>query len=192
VFLDGAGKKPAQKFFATVSNVDPLFELDSGVSARFEKSKDDLRVSKLLTPIEQFSITQASIRGKKLVRKDGKWQLEGKEVDQNKMQKLLSSLSTTKIKVFASKAPAGEAQGVTIVLGDESTPEKKSFVFWKSGSDLYARDLKNKRPEAMLMDPAVPALKEALPWTDQFFEPSPPPTPLVTPSPSPSVPGAKK
>lgn len=169
-FFDGAGKKPAQKFFATVSNAEPLYEMDLGVASRFEKSRDDLRVSKLLTPIEQFSVTQATVRGKKLVRKEGKWQLEGKEVDQNKMQKLLSTLSTSKLKGFVAKLPSGEAQGVRIVLGDESTPEKKHFVFWKSGKDIFARDLKNKRPEAMQLDAA---LGDVLPWTDQFFDVAP-------------------
>lgn len=176
-------KKPIQpnsKVYATVSNLDPLFELDSGSRERLDKSLKDLRLSKLITSMERFSAKRLEFSGKPigpksliLVNKDGKWvnSLNQTEVASEKVQDTLEKLSANKIKEFLSGSaiPGGEQEGLKLTLGDDQSETKRSFLFWKKGDQLYARDLQSKRKEAFLLDPS---LKDGLPWNSDFYKKS--------------------
>lgn len=168
----------ANRVFATVSNVDPLFELEASAKDRLDKSLKDLRLNKLVTSMERFSAKRLEFSGKPvgaepvvLVSKDGKWSFEkGQgEVNADKVQSTLEKLSGSRIKDFLTGAaiPAGEKDGLQFSLGDDKNPAKRKYVFWKSGSQLYARDLLSQRKEAFLVDSAV---SEGLPWSPDFFK----------------------
>ena len=187
-------KGKTDKLYATVSNLDPLFELETKAKDRLEKDLKDLRLVKLITSMERFSAKRLEFSGTPvgtpplvLVNTDGKWlsQLDKTEVDAEKVQKFLDKLSGNRIKDFVIKnIPAGEERGLRLTLGDDKENAKRQFVFWKSGDKFYARDLTAKRKEAFLIDSAV---ERELPWdrahAHDFFKSAkvgPSPAPVAT------------
>jgi len=54
-FRQKTGQAPA-KIYATLSNLDPLFELEGSSLDRLDKTAKDLRLTKLITSMERFSI----------------------------------------------------------------------------------------------------------------------------------------
>lgn len=172
--------KPAPagyKVYATVSTADPVFEVDTGLRDRMDKDVKDLRLAKLITAMERFNSKRIKFEGKpvgenfELHSVDGKWTImpAKAEADAEKIQSFLDRVSGNRIQEFVegSAIPAGEADGLKVSMGDEQNPTKRQFVFWKSGDKLFARDLQSKRTkEAYRIDPA---LKDALPWTRDFF-----------------------
>lgn len=175
-------EKPAKKLYVTVSNLDPLFELDASSEERLNKSVKDLRLSKLITSMERFGAKRVEFAGKPVGAKpllikqeNSKWILSGEEkseIDQDKVTGTLDKLSGNRIREFLSGSgiPAGEEEGLKISIGDDSSPAKRQFVFWKKGSRLYARDLLSKRKEAFLVDSAV---NDGLPWEPNFYKKKP-------------------
>ncbi|MBC7691038.1 MAG: DUF4340 domain-containing protein [Methylotenera sp.] len=168
--------KKKNQMFATVSGSTPLYEVDPETAARLDKGMKDLRLTKLLTTMDRFSAKRiestlpGSPTSEVLTQKDAKWfKADGSEVENAQIQNLLDKLSGNRIKDFvpASKIPSGESTGVKISLGDEKTPQKRSFVFWKSGEQFYARDLLSQRKEALWVDSAI---QDALPWAKDFFK----------------------
>lgn len=176
-----SGKSEA--LYATVSNLDPIFELDLSNKDKVDKSLKDLRLSKLVTTMDRFGSKKIEFTGKPmgsapllLAQKDGKWQLpsnDGGEADSDKIQTLLDKLSGSKIQDFLHEThiPTGEQEGVQVTLLDEKDVKKRSFVFWKGQNSqkdkLFARDLLTKRKEAFLVDSD---LRNALPWARDFFK----------------------
>jgi hypothetical protein len=169
---------PTGTLYGTVSNLDPLFDLEPGSLNRLNKSVKDLRQTKLITSMDRFGAKRlefsgAALGGSNLVleNKDGKWTHAAthEEVQQDKVHTLLEKLSGNRINEFlsASTAPAGEKEGLTLKLGDEKNASKRELVIWKNKDKLYARDLQSKRKEAFVVDPA---LKDALPWNPDFFK----------------------
>ncbi len=184
----GGTKKDQSNLYVTVSNLDPLYELDSSAKMKFEKTLKELRLSKLITTMERYSIKRIEFLGKSLgtsplilAQTDAKWQKmpEKLSVDQDKVQGLLDKLSGNRIQEFleGSAIPTGEQEGLQVFLGDEKSEKKRQLLFWKNGDKFYARDLHSTRKEAFRVDPAI---KEALPWSRDFLSPAPPsPAPLL-------------
>lgn len=175
--------------YATLSNHDPLYELDSGSQERLDKDLKDLRAVKLITSMEKFTAKKLDFEGPALAGgpvhltiKDNKWysQPSDKEVDSDKVQALLDRLAGGRIKEFltGSKIPPGENQGLKLTLGDDRVEVKRQMAFWKSGKQLYARDLLSKRNEAFLLDDTVAPV---LPWTQDFFKKGAAPSPVPAP-----------
>ena len=180
------------KLYATVSNLDPLYELEPTALDRLNKEFKDFRLTKLITSMERFTAKRIEIAGKALgggapiVLKsaDSKWTMEGEKTEPNsdKIQNLLDRLSGNRILEFSSNVPAGETDGWNIKIADEKGELKRNLAFWKSGAKLYGRDLLSKRTEAFVIDPSV---NEVLPKSrDHFMKKD------VPPSPAPGLPGA--
>ncbi len=194
------GKDKAAKVFATVSNLDPVFEVDSSNIDRFEKSAKDLRLTKLMTSMDRFTAKKLEFSSDKiypaivLENKDGKWMMQATpassssdakavEASNDKVQALLDRLTGNRIKDFvsAAKVPPGFEKGVSFILSDEKEPKKRHFIFWKSGDNLYARDMNQKSREALQVDNAV---WEALPKDRDFFSSKPAATASPTSTPA--------
>ncbi len=171
------GNDPVRTY-ATVSNADPLYEVESNVIDRIHKRPFDLRQSRLLTSAERFNSKKLEFSGKpmgssplRLALKDGKWKTEGdsKEIDSSKVQLLLDRLSASKAKDFltGSNIPQGEAEGLTLKVSDDK--ESHSFILWKKPGteNLYVKDLSTRRAEVIVMDSSV---AEVLPWTRDAFK----------------------
>jgi hypothetical protein len=176
-----AGKPPAKgvvqyRVFATVSNLDPLFEVESYAKERLDKTLLDLRLSKLITPMDRFGAKRlefsSTIFGTSpwtLANKDGKWAVDGhpsETVNAEKIQGFLDHLTAAKIQLFVTKdMPKPSAEALTFTLGDDSNPQKRKVVFWrelsKLGQKLYAKDLLSQRNEVFLMDNSLTA---EIPW----------------------------
>lgn len=169
-----AGK--AKKLYATVSDLDPIYELDPSTLARLDKKPQELRLSKLLTSADRFTATQLSFSHVKdakagsaprlsLTQTAGKWVAAdgAKKVNSEKIQVVLDRLSGNRIRDFVSsaKAPGGEDSGFELKLGDAQTPVKRHLRIWKAGDRLCARDLLSKRNEVLMIDPTI---IDALPW----------------------------
>lgn len=164
--------------YATVSNMDPLYELQTNSPKQFDKELKDLRLSKLITSLDRFSVKKIELSGKPmgdkpltLITKDTKWvDANGQaEVNGDKVQAFLDKISGNRIKDFiaTAKAPAGEQDGLKVVLGDDQSPTKHQFVFWKNDGKLYARDLSSAQKEAFVVDSTV---TDGLPWDRNFFK----------------------
>jgi hypothetical protein len=164
--------------YATVSNADPLYELESGSIKQLDRELKNFRLSKLITSLERFSIKKLEFSGKPMgdkplaiVSKDTKWlnAADQSEVNGEKVQSTLDRISGNRIKEFltGSAIPAGENDGLHVTLGDDQNPAKRQFVFWKKDGSLYARDLNSPQKEAFLVDSSV---IEALPWDRNFFK----------------------
>lgn len=181
LFQKAAGKPPAKgvvqyRVFATVSNLDPLFEVESYAKERLDKNLQDLRLSKLITPMDRFGAKRLEFSGSgfgttpwTLVSKDGKWTSDGETVNAEKIQGFLDHLTAAKIQLFVTKDIPKEAAnppgGMTFTLGDDSSPQKRKIIFWrdvgKVGQKLYAKDLLSHRNEVFLMDNS---LTSEIPW----------------------------
>jgi len=169
-------KAKPEKLFATVSNLDPLFELEANAAGKLDKEIKDLRLVKLITSMERFTIKRLELSGKGMGEKlvftntDGKWTSPAKvDVDGEKIQKFLDKLQGNRIKEFLAgpQIPSGEKEGVIIAIGDDKQPVQKQFVFWKKDNSAYARDSLSKRKnEAFLIDNE---LKDGLPWERGAF-----------------------
>ncbi|OFZ70602.1 MAG: hypothetical protein A3K03_11315 [Bdellovibrionales bacterium RIFOXYD1_FULL_44_7] len=180
------GKANTTDLYATVSNLDPLFELNPSEKERLDKDVKDLRLSKLITSMERFTVKRLEFSGTFLgssplilSNKDGKWQTkdEKSEVSSDKVQNLLDRLSGNRISQFlqGKEVPIGADRGLLLVLGDESNEKKRQFVFWKSENRLYAKDLTATGKEAFLVDNAI---NDALPWNRDFFSKNVQPSPV--------------
>jgi hypothetical protein len=193
-----AAKKGAAQpslVFATVSTLDPLYELDSGALPRLDKKLKDLRLSKLLTSNDRFSIRKIRISGGPIgknalsfLQKEAHWVLEsGKAIESKKVSDLLDRLSGNRIQDFVAAAPSSlENAGLTVELLDEKGEARRKLGFWKDAGSLWARDLKSARKEKLKVDRAI---EEALPWTATFFDP---PAPVAVPSESAKQAGTQK
>jgi len=177
--------KTADRLFATVSNKDQLFELEINSKNRLDKDLKDLRLTKLITSMERFTAKRLEFSGTPIgspplvaVNTEGKWvsMPEKVELDSEKLQKMLDKLSGNRIKEFLTgrQIPAGEKDGLRVLIGDAMVEKKQQFVFWKNSGKLYARDHGSQRPEAFLIDFAV---QDDLPWNRDFFKPTPKPSP---------------
>jgi hypothetical protein len=190
-----AGDKKTQPLlYATVSNLDPVFQLEYSTKDRLDKSIKDLRLVKLITSMDRFSFRRMRFEGVTLGKEplllasaDGKWMIQPsqEEIDADKVQQLLDKLSGNRIKDFigVSKIPTGEQTGLKVSLGDDKTENKRQFIFWKNHDSLYARDILSGQKEAFIVDSAI---KDALPWDRNFFakaKPTPAESPVI------SVPG---
>lgn len=177
LYKRGDLKKGAGKLYATVSGLDPVFEVEPSTLDRFNREVRDLRLAKLITTMDRFGAKKLEWSGKPfgaeplvLQAKDGKWLHDTKEVATDKITQLLDKLSGNRIREFVSGAaiPAGEDGGIRLKLSDDKGTVKRDLVFWKSGSaaatKLYARDLLNASAtrEALVIDGS---LLTELPWT---------------------------
>jgi hypothetical protein len=177
------------KTYATVSNLDPVFELENYAKERLDKELKDLRLSKLITAMDRFSAKNLKFEGAAfsqplvLDMKDSKWipadATSKSDIDSDKIQTLLDKLSSLKIKDFMpiAKAPAilkSDNSTLKMTIGDGTNLEKHKLEFWKvvekEGEKIYARDLVSTRKEIFLMDNQ---LSEALPWTQDKFMKAP-------------------
>jgi hypothetical protein len=163
--------------YATVSNLDPLFELESYSKERIDKSLKDLRQTKLISSMDRFSAKRIEFSGPvlgttpmTLENNGGKWfSLPSKEeIPADKLQDTLEKLSGNRIKDFLTgpHIPTGEEQGLKFTLHGDKDVVQRQLVFWKKGDRLYGKDLMGRRNEAFLVDSLI---TEALPWEKTFF-----------------------
>lgn len=177
--------------YATVSNLDPVFELDPNAKERLDKSLNDLRLTKLIASMDRFNgkkleFSGPSLGGQSLIlaNEGSEWKVQGtgETAANDKVQNLLDKLSGNRIQEFlsGSKIPKGEDQGIQLKLSDDKGAVRRQLVFWKSEKSLYARDLMAERKEAFKVDSAI---TDALPWTRDFFAAKKPEAPAASPAP---------
>lgn len=185
-------KKNPDKLYATVSTLDPVYEVEASAKERLDKSLKDLRLTKLITSMDRFAARRLEFEGSPvgapalvLIQKDNKWvnEADKKDVTQDKVQTLLDRMTGNRIKDFLQGAaiPTGQESGVKVSVGDDKDAKKRQLLFWAKGDKLFARDLASPRKEAYEVDNA---LKDALPWSRDFFNPQ---APAAAPSQKPGV-----
>jgi hypothetical protein len=175
-FTQGA-KPDSTPVYATVSNADPLYELQANAPKQFAKELKDFRMTKLITSMDRFNTKKIEFSGKpigdqplSLVNKDTKW-VDAKsqaEVNGDKVQTFFDKISGNRIKDFltAATTPTGEQDGLKVTLGDDQNPTQHQFIFWKNDGKLYARNLGSAKKEAFLVDSVV---TDGLPWDRDYF-----------------------
>lgn len=181
-------KKDGKVLYATVSNLDPLFELEEGATTRFEKTEKDLRLNKMISSSDRFETRRLQFASKAngytpldLTQKDGKWfDAKGTEVLQDKVMEFFDHVSGNKIKDFLSGTaiPDGQADGLEVSFGDEKSDKKHQMTFWKKGGKLFAVDKVSGDSRAYEIENSV---GDGLPWATSYFYPV---KPAASPSPS--------
>ncbi|MBI2711774.1 MAG: DUF4340 domain-containing protein, partial [Bdellovibrio sp.] len=179
------GPKPTDPItstvYATVSNLDPLFELDSYSKERVNKSLKELRLTKLISSMDRFGAKKvefsgAALGGKSLILENsgGKWKLPHIKTDlapekiSEKLQDTLERLSGNRIQEFfkGRDIPVGEENGLTFTLHGEKDAVQRQLLFWKKNNRLFGKDLLHRRDEAFLVDNSI---TDALPWSPDYF-----------------------
>jgi hypothetical protein len=181
------------QLYATVSNMDPLFELQNSARNQLGKPLKDLRLAKLITSEDRFGAKKIEFAGKPLgdspvtvTNPNGKWVLGSGDADaqiQNTLDKLSGKRIQDYLKTLPPNEAAGEANGLKVTLWTDTTAgttPKRQLVFWKSGNLLYAHDLLSKQAAAYRVDPVV---QSALPWNRDFFSAKPASAPPKSPPP---------
>jgi hypothetical protein len=185
----------AKKAFVTTEHAQAepgaVFEVGTFVKERLEKAPKDLRLAKLLTSVERYSIQsmefQADLVGssgkKSLVfeNKESKWIVtaDGKsdETLAPKATELLDALSGNRIKDFlqesqlSAEAKAASKKTLSLQLKGNTNALQKRFEFWMTSKPtaVYARDMANPRKgEVYKVDDA---LASKLPWGATFPSP---------------------
>ncbi len=178
-------KKAESSLFATLSNLDPVYELETSALDKLDKDAKALRLTKLVTSMERFTTKKIEVTGKQigdkplvLQNKDGKWIAEGEKEAPNveRVQAMLDKLSGNRIQEFITGGHAkGQDGAILIKLSDEKGELKRQIQLWRDGAMLYARDPASKRDEVYRVDSSITG---DLPWTrDALSKPSaPPPT----------------
>ncbi|MDR3607957.1 MAG: DUF4340 domain-containing protein [Oligoflexia bacterium] len=183
-----ASATESTRLYATVSDLDPLYELQNGARNQLGKSIKDLRLDKLITSEDRFGAKKIEFSGKylggaapltlTLTNRDGKWAAsDSSTVNSANVQTTLDKISGKKIIDFVppSATPSGEADGLKMTLWTDTAKDaapKRQLVFWLHDGKLYARDLLSKRKDAFLVDPSV---QDALPKSPDFFKATPKP-----------------
>jgi hypothetical protein len=144
----------------------------------------EFRLATLITAMERFGAKRITFSGSPLgptplvfTQDGGKWSHTGQSTaaPTDKLVRLLDKLSGNHIQDFlvGSAIPAGEKDGVKLVLGDEKGTDSRELLFWKKNELLYGRDLKSGRNEAFLVEKS---LETELPWKPDFYSaPASPP-----------------
>lgn len=177
-FFQKLPPQPGSTVYATVSNLDPLFELEGNAISQLNKDLKDLRQTKLLNSRERLAVHRIEISGKPvgnppviLSEKEGKWRDESdsSEVEGERVQHLLDKLSTSPIRDFLSEKsiPKGEQDGLVIQIEEEKDKPLQKLVFWKKDQTVYVRDLQSHRKEAFSLDASF---QDPLPWNRKFFK----------------------
>lgn len=171
-FFEKSGGAPS--YYALVNNLDPVFEVDQGANNRFNKDVKDFRLSKLLSSIERFQAVHAAFTWKnkkeaplKLEKKSGNWNTDekGYQFKPARIESLLDSLMNSRIESYVLKnkmTPGPDA--VTLALGDEKTPEKRVWTFFKSSGKIYAKVHEGDTVEL------THEFDKQLPWNRKEFE----------------------
>lgn len=167
-------KGDGEKIYASVSNLDPLYEMNRTVKDRFKKELKDLRLNRLLSSGNRFDLKKMEFSGSPLGKekitlslKDLKWQHEEKNraIDESKVRKLLNELTAKKIKDYVSTmTPPQNRLQLDLEMGKEREPLK--FQFWKKGKNFYAKELGSKNQTFKVDN----SLEKALPWSSGFFD----------------------
>jgi len=179
LFQKPATKKKTSpgKIYASVSSQDPLYVLENNAKERLDKNLKDLRLEKLITSMERFTVKRLEFSGKPVGQQplilnhiDNKWffDTDKTEVALDSVQGFLDKISGNRIKDFVtgSAVPKGENEGLKITLGDDKNPNKRQLIFWKAAGKLFARDLNAKSRDAFWVDSTV---QDGLPWKRDFF-----------------------
>lgn len=184
------GKGDDSPIYVTATGRDAIYGLDGSANKRLDKSYSDLRLQKLMSSTDRFGTKRIEASGKSFGKaplvvtqgKDGKWSRAGGTgaFNGDRPGQLLERLSGNRIQAFLTgkDIPTGEKDGIRITFVDEKGGKLRDIAFWQvkaaslkqkvgPGSDqIYARDLLSPRPEAFRVDPQ---LKDALPWTADYF-----------------------
>lgn len=171
------GKNKATQLYATVSTLDPVYELDTNSADRLDRAIKDLRPAKLLTTQIRADAKWVGIEKKgtqafsQELKLDGdEWKADGKAAQKLRVENLLDRLSNKVIEDFLpAQAPGSEH--VTLRVGPAAGETQAELVFWKSGSRLLARDLKAAKPETYRI---ASDLSNLLPENAEFVFTAPP------------------
>lgn len=156
--------------YAIVDGQDPVYEVDVYAADKIEKTIDELRIGKLLTVAERYSITSIDIAShgseafKQRVTKDtgGQWKVGTFDTSRGKVEALLDRLGSKIVVAHSGPSPSEGLLKMTLgkmVDGKETTVAE--IEFWTTRGRLYARDLRAPKKEVVEL---APDLNTSLPW----------------------------
>jgi hypothetical protein len=165
------------RWIAISDSLDPIFQLDPDARNRLSKKISDLQLSKLLGSLDRFKTRRISLesesfgKGPIVLQSDSsgsRWKREdtSSELKPSVASDLLEKLSGNRIVGFPKIGVSEPTSALRIELRDEKGELLRNLRIWKSGSKLFARDLRLQKPRVLELDPS---LEKALPWDSKFF-----------------------
>jgi hypothetical protein len=163
-------KDAAATVYAIVDDQDPLYEVDVYGADKIEKTFDEMRIGKMLSVTERYSITAIDVENhgaeahKQHIEKEsgGQWMIGGTPAGRGKIEALLDRLSSKIVTTYAGPAPTG---GVLKMIFRKKSEGKDAVVaeieFWSPNGHLYARNLRSPKKEIVEL---APDFNTSLPW----------------------------
>lgn len=158
-------------FYGFVNDQDPLVEVDPLSLEKIEKTFSDLLAAKLIPIADRYSFSTivVSVKGKKafsqtLKKNAGSWLLDGKEIPKNRMETILDRLTSKSVIAFSAGEPTGEVLKIDFMRAAEKA---YGLEFWRSGTKLFARNLKKAGNDTFELTPDLAA---QLPWDESFLK----------------------
>jgi len=168
------------RWIATSDSLDPIFQLDPEAKNRLSKKHSDLQLSKLLGSLDRFNTRRISLESESLGKRPiilhadssgSKWRREdtASELKPSVASELLEKLSGNRIIGFPKAGVSEPTSALRIELKDEKGELLRDLRLWKSGSKIFARDLRRRDPRVLELDASI---EKAIPWDSQFFSAS--------------------
>jgi len=165
------GKKEASQAFAVVSNLDPVFEVDTTNLDRLDKDPKELRFSRLIPTMGRFDLQWIEVDGGKkfkqtILKKDGIWKLDGKDFENAKLDTLLDRLSTAIIDAYPEKSITPVEPQVRMSFGTKPGERKYDFILFQKEGKLWAQNENSATKETFQLKGD---LLPQIPWEAAFL-----------------------
>lgn len=168
-FVDG--KNRATQAFATVSDLDPLYEVATTALDQLDKPASALRPGKLIPTQERLEVTEIEIEMtgarpffQKLKRDGKEWKLGKQTANAVRVNALLDRLSTRVIEDFTARPVATE--GLRLAFAIKPGEIVREFRIWFAEGKVFASDMKSGSKETFILSKS---LQELLPDTESFI-----------------------
>lgn len=169
-----------RSLIAVAESLDPIFQLDQEADTRLSKKLSDLQLSKLLGSLDRFNTRRITLESESFGQKPivlqsdssgSRWTREGdsSELKASIASTLLEKLSGNRVIGFPKPEAVEPKSALRIELKGEKDELLRDLKFWKSGTKLFAQDLKLKSERVLELDAA---LSKDLPWEPNFFSDS--------------------
>ncbi len=170
---DAKNPKGILTLYAEIDDQDPLAEIESFTFEKLDLGFDDFRVSKLIGISDRYAFTNIDIEAtgvkkfKENLTKEstGAWKIEGKESARGRVEGILDRLTSKIVKGFSGPAPGNET--IKMTFGKTPTDVSHELLFWKKGTQLFARNLRSSEKETIEL---MPDFSMQLPWDERFLK----------------------
>lgn len=165
------GSKEAIQVYATVSDLDPLYQVETTALDRLDKGLSDLRITRLIPTMARFDLGWIEIEGKgftqTIEKSDNAWKLKGGDLENARLDALLDRLTSNAIQSTLPKSGKAVDPQVRIAFGPKPADRKFEFTFFRKDGHTYAIDEKSATKETYQLQDSIVG---TIPWDENAFK----------------------